>query len=870
MDLNLIYARGYVGYTLQQLFNYTQDPKENYHYIEMAATGLRACQLSTDQLHLGCLSGQTQSIMKNYISTASSIQGVSDTIMIIDTLTGEIYKNFLISSNNDIIGDQKDPSIQLRFLNSETMLILSANSNQTVFFLMQIDLTTNGVKAHKYAFINYLQLTGLQDHIPKEEYRNRYEGIYTNWNQLFDYYITTNDSQVDSFVTYLAVGAMFDTLDKDKIYVLNQVFSEIIQIDTQSRTCKIFVNSRPFIFPQTYSPYIVSTKVYKSRVNVNTSDNSKPTVYLSGKYYQTSFYSYDILDQNNFKQASLISSFLMSETTRSPTKIRFDDRLDIPKNMDPQSQIADVLTVYHFRNQTTIDFREQLSYPEDNQQNWYNVSHGQFSMKQSTLSSLKTQINYQIGAKLIEIEIDFDFIPVTNCTFDKREFKVTFIDYDDNSKNAPLNELIKFKDMKTSIFSQNKDLAGRYKVLFQISSPFEKLFQHKFDLIVKKNNLPLFVKIPKTISVRLGETLIIRIPNYIDLDQDDLNSLKLEILYNNNLVFPPHVIKDHQSIIIQPKYQNELGNNYITYILTDQKQGQTNYTQKIMIQNPIKNKIQQTQNSIGFAIETIFHLPSIQSIDNIGMVTVKFGKSISVDYIKEARQTVKDFIDLNLTNMNNYNNYDLISLSQNELKIKLNFNYPLLISQQDKTDYLSIMFYGKILGIGNDYKKVQILTLQHEIPQQLSSEDQQLYLNRTSGILQSIVITLLTTNAGLTLIQSAGMQLVWGFLNAQQILSHVQLFNLDMPSNINYFYDLIQGSLKFQIYSALPITKFIFSIDKDDKSFNQAFADFGYDQTSLILNLDMLFYIYLLYPVLVVLYFVVDVLSAFSTRYNYI
>eukprot|EP00347_Sterkiella_histriomuscorum_P015711 403355975 len=177
-----------------------------------------------------------------------------------------------------------------------------------------------------------------------------------------------------------------------------------------------------------------------------------------------------------------------------------------------------------------------------------------------------------------------------------------------------------------------------------------------------------------------------------------------------------------------------------------------------------------------------------------------------------------------------------------------------------------MIFYGKIVGIGEDFKKVKILSLQHEIPKQLSSVDEQLYLNRTSGILQSIVITLVTTNAGLTLIQSVGMQFVWGFLNAQQILSHVQLFNLHMPSNINYFYNLIQGSLKFQIYNALPITQFIFSIDQDDKPFNQAFADFGYDQTSLILNLDMLFYIYLLYPVLIVLYFLIDVLSAFIPR----
>eukprot|EP00347_Sterkiella_histriomuscorum_P008405 403345218 len=352
--------------------------------------------------------------------------------------------------------------------------------------------------------------------------------------------------------------------------------------------------------------------------------------------------------------------------------------------------------------------------------------------------------------------------------------------------------------MQITIQSIDESLIGRYKVLFLFSSPFEELFRHKFDLIVIKNNLPYFIQKPATIS---------------------------------------------------PIDQKVLGNHYITYILTDGKYGQTNYTQKIIIQKPIYNTIKETQNQSAIAIETVFHLPSIISIDNIGIVTVKFGRSIKVDYMKEAGQTVRNFIEIGLTNQNNLKNYELISLSLNELMIKMNFNNPLLISQQDEKDELNMIFYGKIVGIGDDFKKVKILSLQHEIPKQLSSVDEQLYLNRTSGILQSIVITLVTTNAGLTLIQSVGMQFVWGFLNTQQILSHVQLFNLNMPSNINYFYDLIQGSLKFQIYNALPITQFIFSIDQDDKPFNQAFADFGYDQTSLILNLDMLFYIYLLYPI---------------------
>eukprot|EP00347_Sterkiella_histriomuscorum_P004517 403360160 len=106
MDLNLIYARGYVGYTLQQLFNYTQkDPSEKYYYMEMPAKSLSSCQLSPGQQYLGCFSGlQLQNIMKDFSSTVDIIFGISDTIMIINTINGEIYKNFLISSNNDFIG----------------------------------------------------------------------------------------------------------------------------------------------------------------------------------------------------------------------------------------------------------------------------------------------------------------------------------------------------------------------------------------------------------------------------------------------------------------------------------------------------------------------------------------------------------------------------------------------------------------------------------------------------------------------------------------------------------------------------------------------------------------------------------------------
>jgi len=109
------------------------------------------------------------------------------------------------------------------------------------------------------------------------------------------------------------------------------------------------------------------------------------------------------------------------------------------------------------------------------------------------------------------------------------------------------------------------------------------------------------------------------------------------------------------------------------------------------------------------------------------------------------------------------------------------------------------------------------------------------------------------------------LQLNWGFINTQQLITFTSLFGFAMPSALYYFFQLTQGAYKFSFFSTYEVTKLIFGVQEDTYNFySPNFGEFGFQNHLFILNMDVALYFFLVYPVILVLIGVLGIFGRFS------
>ena len=88
------------------------------------------------------------------------------------------------------------------------------------------------------------------------------------------------------------------------------------------------------------------------------------------------------------------------------------------------------------------------------------------------------------------------------------------------------------------------------------------------------------------------------------------------------------------------------------------------------------------------------------------------------------------------------------------------------------------------------------------------------------------------------------MQLLWGLINSLQIIGHLPLLNLYIPANV---YKFFQSIIMLSQINIIPVDRLISSfeldmgIESNEFILTESLADFGYDSSDMIKNLQVMF-----------------------------
>ena len=77
----------------------------------------------------------------------------------------------------------------------------------------------------------------------------------------------------------------------------------------------------------------------------------------------------------------------------------------------------------------------------------------------------------------------------------------------------------------------------------------------------------------------------------------------------------------------------------------------------------------------------------------------------------------------------------------------------------------------------------------------------------------------------INLFLSSSLQFVWGMINAQQIIVHLPLLDINFPQNAKSLFGTIYSLTTFQLVPSETIIKGIYNF-KDDNSYNKKFEEF--------------------------------------------
>ena len=100
------------------------------------------------------------------------------------------------------------------------------------------------------------------------------------------------------------------------------------------------------------------------------------------------------------------------------------------------------------------------------------------------------------------------------------------------------------------------------------------------------------------------------------------------------------------------------------------------------------------------------------------------------------------------------------------------------------------------------------------------------------------------------------MNLLWGLVNALQILTTLALINTNFPPNALLFYSIVSNIASFNIFPA-DVVLFFFDFDKEEDPYNDRFEQMGFEGANAVGNLGVIFVFFLLFAPLYTLYFLV-------------
>eukprot|EP00347_Sterkiella_histriomuscorum_P004462 403360370 len=477
-------------------------------------------------------------------------------------------------------------------------------------------------------------------------------------------------------------------------------------------------------------------------------------------------------------------------------------------------------------------------------------------------SGIKSTYKYTIKMPALIIEFGI-CVYDQNCTDEVIGYSILF----QNGSAIPKKAMtFSSSTRKLIVSSTDQTFQGQYDLMFRCSlidgfkSSKNFTVNISYDSTQKAqeyypNYAPEFVEqLQKKWTIRAGSEATFTLPKYYDPNPEDYVFVKLETVEKYRSFFQN---QDQKFILFNAGFP-ELGDIEMIVTLSDNHKPQpksTKYRFTITFLQSLFGQMQNDYvNQVNVSTPLIYSFDSnkginVQSITPDGKVKINFEKKLDLSNITNITQELMNALQIKFDdpNIQNYN-WTFTDISEYSFELKISFTNPLIISQSQISTQLNIILINPNLFV--NLKTNQSAIIQARMPPQIYDGDNE-FLKVISRVFNSTLSSLVVTQAGIQILISQSLQIFWGFVNTQQLISHLPLFQISVPANLYYFYLLVVGSLKFDFLFSSTLIESSFQMDDNYPAYDENFKNFGYDSNQALKNMGFNTFILLLSPVLV-------------------
>eukprot|EP00347_Sterkiella_histriomuscorum_P014114 403362118 len=393
---------------------------------------------------------------------------------------------------------------------------------------------------------------------------------------------------------------------------------------------------------------------------------------------------------------------------------------------------------------------------------------------------------------------------------------------------------------------------------YEFYNKFDNKYNYEFDyeLNLKQYNF----------TVRAGGSAVLYLPDFFDPNGDQVT---ISAKHNGvNTDFFKFLDKNRMEFKAGLK---QLGEQDIMIILTDNniKPLSTKYriTVTVLQSNLIvMNNTDVVKSNLSDFISIQDNSKfKVQQITPTGLVTIKFENFLNNTNETQILQEIYESIRLQIEDQSITFNWTVVFAKDNVIIIKINFSNPLLVQQSgmDKTKLRIILTNPSLFFNTNTNKSMSYSTY---VPPQLRDYDGDFVL-KIALFFNNTFSSLLITQMGTQMIISQSLQVLWGFVNSQQLISHLPLYELMIPANLYYFFQLVSGSLRFDYLFSNLLVQSAFDIPNQD-AYNDNFRDFGYDSHIAIENIGFNTFLLLMSPILIIVTLILQYLARSFPKFD--
>eukprot|EP00347_Sterkiella_histriomuscorum_P003910 403362470 len=515
--------------------------------------------------------------------------------------------------------------------------------------------------------------------------------------------------------------------------------------------------------------------------------------------------------------------------------------------------------------------------------------------------------NYTIGDPKITIPIAINFQNKQGaCVFTQSEFKIEVT----IEPTLDLNMYVTMNYASFSLYSHHLNISGEYTVTIKATDFFKNTGMTSFKInlidftkIEKFNYVPkpaVFLSKPPNIKIYLDKPVFYKFPQvkdpfmkgYIYMNATFVKLKKIESTntgskysYGEEIALPSFATYTREGIYFNISKPNQdsstrrnlvttsssnIGEYWLKLNLTSQKnETSLYYVQIVIMPQPEIDWKKYNLQKYKYYYNYFFANGTMSVVDfpETTLIDYNYDSGAYLTFDKNLQGFIFESNNTNQTSLYLLNtfefyyqkystetakidpmqplNWTLINITKSSMKVRLEYKGEDLSSFVNENDQIVMYQLKAQNSTSQDVQKLIVKTQTYSIP---VDQDSPNYLLKIS-----------IESQGQTLAQIA----------SSILFTFTSLMEFQMPSQVYYFFQLTQGIFKFTLLSTYEITKLIFGINKNIYNYYSAnYGNFGFQNHLFIFNTDITLYLFIFYPIIILLITIIGFFGRFSVLCN--